>query len=347
MSCFNPRRIWILGKDKNGKIKTRLTDVETTACKNLLGFRFLDINTESYIIPCGQCIGCRMDYSKFRANRCYLESLEYDKDCNWFITLTYRDEKLPVGHTLQKKDWQLFMKRFRKNFNSAYYKYCLENNLKFEYKNIRFLACGEYGDTTFRPHYHAIIFNCPFFDLSKEFEWYDEKEKIVKKRLLMSKTKPMFFSKILYDSWGLGNITIASANWNTMAYVSRYIVKKQKGKDNIYEKLGIEKPFLLASRRPGIGYNFFYNNLDLISNVDEIYIPQGLKGDVSISKPGRYFDKILEKEHPKILESLKFVRKYLAEHQPEKNNSNSYRENLKADERELQNKLRIFKRGIE
>ncbi len=45
--------------------------------------------------------------------------------------------------TLQKQDYQKFMKRLRKNTGL---------------KSIRYYACGEYGTKTWRPHYHAIIF---------------------------------------------------------------------------------------------------------------------------------------------------------------------------------------------
>lgn len=115
-------------------------------------------------IPCGKCIGCRLDYSRQWATRCMLESKDYQQ--NWFITLTYDEENKPLmmwgvdedgliyepqedwNGTLNPKDLTKFIKDLRR-----YWKY------HFNEDNIRFYACGEYGGQTKRPHYHAIIFN--------------------------------------------------------------------------------------------------------------------------------------------------------------------------------------------
>ena len=59
-----------------------------------------------------------------------------------FITLTYSEENLPENKTVKKKDFQDFMKRFRKNVD----------------RKIKYYACGEYGLLGDRPHYHAIVF---------------------------------------------------------------------------------------------------------------------------------------------------------------------------------------------
>lgn len=103
------------------------------------------------------------------SQRCYLESLDY-KD-NYFVTLTYNDDNLPNpsndnfddewshfrhNSTLSKRDIQLFLKKLRRHYD-----------YNFNHKGIRFLLVGEYGPKTNRPHYHAIFFNLPFFDLKK------------------------------------------------------------------------------------------------------------------------------------------------------------------------------------
>ena len=60
-------------------------------------------------IPCGQCIGCRLEKSRQWAIRCIHEASLYDRNC--FITLTFDDEHLDPHKSLNKRDFQLFMKR--------------------------------------------------------------------------------------------------------------------------------------------------------------------------------------------------------------------------------------------
>lgn len=98
---------------------------------------------------CGQCLPCRINRRRIWCLRMALEYLSAGKGL--FITLTYADEHLPFSVTddfndckpcLCKRDFQLFMKRFRKACPAP----------------VRFFACGEYGTQTYRPHYHAILF---------------------------------------------------------------------------------------------------------------------------------------------------------------------------------------------
>lgn len=98
-------------------------------------------------VPCGKCPACLRKRQQAWAFRLYQEYLQSETSA--FITLTYSDETLPVSKngypTLNKKDFQLFMKRLRKKS---------DNKLKY-------YACGEYGGITDRPHFHAIVFNLP------------------------------------------------------------------------------------------------------------------------------------------------------------------------------------------
>ena len=98
-------------------------------------------------VPCGQCIGCRLQKSLDWAVRCVHEKSLHEESS--FVTLTYDDEHLPKNGSLVYRDFQLFMKRLRKEFAPT---------------NIRFYMCGEYGETFSRPHYHACLFNCFFPD---------------------------------------------------------------------------------------------------------------------------------------------------------------------------------------
>ena len=97
-------------------------------------------------LPCGQCIGCRLERSRQWAIRCVHEASLHERNC--FITLTYRDECLPTNGSLDLDAFQKFMKRLRRRFGEG----------------VRFFHCGEYGENFGRPHYHAILFNLDFSD---------------------------------------------------------------------------------------------------------------------------------------------------------------------------------------
>lgn len=91
---------------------------------------------EHCVVPCGQCIACRLNYGKFWSMRMMEELKHHDAAC--FATLTYDNDHCPPD--LVKKDLQDFWKRLRKE------------------RKVRYFCCGERGDRFGRPHYHAIIY---------------------------------------------------------------------------------------------------------------------------------------------------------------------------------------------
>lgn len=243
-------------------------------------------NTIYQDIPCGQCIGCRLDYSRKWADRLMLEAKNHK--FTWFVTLTYDDNHIPLNPvsdpnsgellrfnpTLKKRDVQLFMKRLRK---------------AVEPQKIRFYCSGEYGDKTFRPHYHLIIFGLELNDLT----FYK-----------LSENKDCYYnSKTLDNAWNnKGYVVVTPATYETMLYTSRYVTKKLKGfEGSFYKSHNIAPPFSLMSRRPGIaGDNF---NLDIMT-FETISLPQGRKA----SHP-RYFQKLLERDYPDFYDDYKIDRK--------------------------------------
>ena len=140
MSCYSPLKAY------------KIHGVKTESNKAVLVFnhRLTIGKTYSEVdLPCGQCIGCRIDKSRDWACRCYHEASMYDENC--FVTFTYDDENLPENGSLTRgsqSDFTLFMKRLRKKVK----------------KKIRYFQCGEYGDTTGRPHHHACLFGFDFED---------------------------------------------------------------------------------------------------------------------------------------------------------------------------------------
>ena len=219
-------------------------------------------------VPCGKCIGCRLDYARTWATRMSLEASLYPPEEVFFITLTYDDAHLPivakngtVSSTLVKRDVQLFMKSLREAI----------------YPNrIRFFASGEYGDKTNRPHYHLIIFGLKLDDLS----FYKKSQNFI-----------YYNSPFIERIWSKGFVVVTLANYQTMNYTARYVVKKLRGADSsIYSLSGIMPPFALMSNRPGIGAGAY----------DPSYFDKSciiLPGGKSASIP-RYFKKIFERLDP-------------------------------------------------
>ena len=99
-------------------------------------------------VPCGNCISCRLAYSKDWANRCSLEALQYDS--NYFVTLTYDDDHVVKGkygnNTIVKAHLDKFIKDLRQAFDR-----------KYGHKGLRYFYCQEYGDHSLRPHAHFFV----------------------------------------------------------------------------------------------------------------------------------------------------------------------------------------------
>lgn len=178
-------------------------------------------------IPCGKCEGCRIDKANDWATRCIIESKNWAKNC--FITLTYNNKNLPKNRSLVKKDLQDFWKRLRHE----------------QKEPIRYLACGEYGPKTLRPHYHAAVFNYIPTDL--------------KIHSFNIEGDLLYTSKKLEKIWKKGYVIIGRLNYKSAAYVARYVLKKAYGADQIPVKHNRQKEFILASRKGGLGINGFNN----------------------------------------------------------------------------------------
>jgi len=228
-------------------------------------------------LPCGKCIACRLEHSRRWAIRCIHEASMFEKNC--FITLTYNNENLPKNLSLVKSDYQLFMKRMRKKYG----------------ENIRFFACGEYGEMGSRPHYHACIFNHNFKDA-----------KIFSKRNGVN----LYFSEELNKLWKKGFATIGEVNFETAAYVARYVLKKITG-DKAKEHYGERIPeFILMSRGShklktgGIGKSWFDKYHADIYNHDILIIRGGIK-----CRPPKYYDTLYDSLNHDAFTTIQLKRK--------------------------------------
>lgn len=150
-----------------------------------------------YPVKCGQCVECRLAYSREWAIRITHEAQMRGPSC--MLNLTYDDAHLPFFGQLVKSDLQKFFKRLRKNTGP-----------------FRYVAAGEYGDLRRRPHFHIALFGLDFS--SSRHEWG-----------CSINGDPTYISSEVSKSWSLGGHVIGSLNFESAAYISRYIMKKLKG----------------------------------------------------------------------------------------------------------------------
>ncbi|UPW40960.1 replication initiator protein [Sigmofec virus UA08Rod_5936] len=272
------------------------------------------LDSEGYpfqTIPCGKCIGCRMEYSRQWANRCMLE-LEYH-DSAYFVTLTYDDYhvrrsfypdpdtgEVNLSLTLRKRDSQLFLKRLR------FYR---------PDDKIRFFMCGEYGPSTWRPHMHFILFGLHLDDLvlvgNRRGNNYYHSELL--ERCWSEKTEiPGLDGKTCATPLSkIGFVEVMEVTWEACAYTARYIMKKLKGPSAaFYEQFGLEPPFVLMSRKPGIARQWYEDH----PNIDEFeYINIKTERGGKKFRPPKYYVDLFEEDYPEESELFKQNRLRLTE----------------------------------
>lgn len=220
-------------------------------------------------IPCGQCIGCRLERSRQWAIRCVHEASLHEQ--NTFISLTYDDDHLPPGGSLVKTHFQKFMKRLRKACGQ-----------------MRYYHCGEYGETLGRPHHHACLFG---FDFEDKTPWTTRNG------------FPVYRSATLERIWPNGNSEIGSVTFESAAYVARYIMKKITGPAAPQHYEGRTPEYTSMSRRPGIGTNWRSTYEKELLDHDSIVI-RGIP-----MKPPRAYDVALEITHPGRMEEIRQARR--------------------------------------
>lgn len=282
MPCYHPLEGW------------RSREVNPDTGKRSIVFdikkAFHDLPTVT--LQCGQCIGCRLEYSRQWAIRLSHEAQLYED--NSFITLTYSQEHLPKSNSLELKDFQDFMKRLRK---------------KFEPRKLRFFHAGEYGEQTKRPHYHAILFNLRFPDQKYE---------------RMRGEHRVYSSQMLEELWGLGRTEIGTVTFESAAYVARYICEKNKISKatkpeavlHFYEKyqaycdlsnaeltLSVKPEYATMSRRPGLGRGWIDKFHSDVYPWDYVVTRDGKK-----FKPPKFYDRYFELVSPQDFMRLKYTR---------------------------------------
>jgi len=168
-------------------------------------------------VPCGRCAPC-----KSRRVREWIFRMMWEERHNavssHFVTLTYDTAHVPLTPhgfmSLCKQDLQKFFKRLRKLTDNP----------------IKYYAVGEYGGTSKRPHYHAIVFNVPDAD--------------------------MFAKAWSLDGVQFGGVDVGTVTEASVGYTMKYI-QKDNYKASLRAKFARDdrvQEFSLMSKGIGKGY---------------------------------------------------------------------------------------------
>lgn len=264
-------------------------------------------------LPCGQCVECRLQRSLEWATRCMHEAQMHES--NAFVTLTYSDENCP--NSLRYGDFQRFMKRLRKSYGP-----------------VRFYMCGEYGEETNRPHFHALLFGISFPDSVFHSG---------------SGSESLYISANLERIWGQGFCPIGQVSFESAAYCARYVMKKVTGDraDEHYtrmcrrtgELIQVTPEFSRMSLKPGIGAGWLNRYFSDVYG----YTKDGirLRGG-SVLKPPRYYDSVMKARAVDLSEDIEFRRSQRAGKCAE----DGSRERLKVREEVTKARLAFKKRGL-
>jgi len=299
--CYKPLTAWY-GRERTANGKSAI----------VFNPRLAEQPDDPLELPCGQCVGCRLERSRQWAVRCIHEAQMHEENC--FITLTFSPEHLARREnpwSLRKKDFQDFMKRLRKHYSD---------------KRVRYFHCGEYGEQYGRPHYHAILFGLDFDD------------KVLHRVINGNR---LYTSPTLEKLWPFGYSSIGSVTFESAAYVARYIMKKVTGDDaeghyaivdpETGEITGSKTPeYTTMSRRPGIGKTWFDKYGSDVYPKDFVTV-RGKK-----MRPPKFYDRIMETTRPYEMEDIKNERVQKAK----QHNEDLSPERLRAREKVVEKRIK-------
>lgn len=191
---------------------------------------------------------------------------------------------------------------------------------------------GEYGENFGRPHFHACIFGYDFHD-----------KKLWKRTSVGSK---LYRSADLEKLWPYGYSSIGDVNFESAAYVARYIMKKVTGKKqkDHYESIDPESgeiikrvpEFNKMSLKPGIGADWLYKYKSDVYPHDYVVV-RGKK-----MKPPKAYDKMYKKSNPYEFDEILYTREKNAKLNPD----NQDPKRLDAKRQILESRLSLLKRNL-
>ncbi|WNK14510.1 MAG: replication initiator protein [Microvirus sp.] len=259
MTCYHPLNAW----------RSSVPGVKS------LNFKpSLSSVTQHLQIPCGRCIGCKLEYARQWGVRCLHEQKYHSESC--FLTLTYDSEQLPDLGTLVPVHLDKFHKSLR-NHVEYYYPFVPQ---------LKWFACGEYGTRRQRPHYHSCIFGFDFFDKQK-FKSLPSGE-------------VLYISDTLQSLWPYGQATLGALTQASAEYTARYAAKKltREEQEKKYQSLDLRTGEIgklheeFSRMSKGIGLRHYLQYGCSIYPVDSVVVG-GRQ-----AKPPRYYDKRLALDEP-------------------------------------------------
>lgn len=222
---------------------------------------------------CGQCQPCLFNRRRLWAHRILLESFTHD--FNSFVTLTYDQrfcptvsEKGVTDPTLQfyssSSEDAIDISNANKSallsadnggagkpliaggaqtlVGSHVSKWLKRLRKAIEPKPVRYFVTGEYGEETFRPHYHAALFG---------FEPCWDPPPAYVQRKKACECPPC---ALLQKTWPFGFVDSRPLEFESASYIAGYVTKKLNGRGRSKEILGFRAPEKSwKSTRPGIG----------------------------------------------------------------------------------------------
>lgn len=316
MPCYSPIGCWIH--------KFKKTDLGKTLLVFSYNPKTCSSSTPDMQVPCGKCIGCKLQKSKEWSIRCMHEASLYWRNC--WLTLTLSDTYLhlrPNPYSLQRgidSEMTLFIKRLRNKYGEGIrYFYCAEygETCFFCNKSKNMCSCGSYHPWRGRPHYHMCVFNHDFDD-KRFYKQINGKNHYNSESLDALWTDPK-------TGINMGYATISDLTYDSAAYTARYTTKKITGdmlKHNdpvtgikYYERvapsgeiISLEPEFCSMSRGSstiktgGIGKGWLDSFSKEVLDNDTVYFK-----DMQ-SKPPSYYDKVNLRTHPDVIELLKEKR---------------------------------------
>lgn len=282
---------------------------------------------EIVTLPCGYCQGCQLRKAAEWAVRCVHESRYHER--NSFLTLTYETKYLPKNSSLCKKDLQDFLKRLRTHLHDTedYLKIHEPYHGPWQPPEIKYFACGEYGEAKGRPHYHAVLFGWDFPDriIVQNNPWAKD---------------PLYESPTLNKLWKWGVCKIGELTQSSAAYTARYTMKKVYGTESrgMYEDQGKIPPFNLMSK--GIGREYFKEFRTDMFPCDYVLDPE-TKARIPVP---RFYDKLLAELDAEKAAHIKRMRQQKAD---QRNPADMTPERLAIREECLKIRIERLKRPLE